>query len=63
MLRQILNYHFNKENNMFGKKKKKATKKVAEVEVKETEVVEEVVEEAPKPAPKPQESTWKIRVS
>ena len=48
---------------MLGKKKKKATKKVAEVEVKETEVVEEVVEEAPKPAPKPQESTWKIRVS
>ena len=48
---------------MFGKKKKKATKEAAAVEVKETEVVEEVVEEAPKPAPKPQESTWKIRVS
>ena len=48
---------------MFGKKKKKATKKVASVESKETEVVEKVAEEKPKPAPKPQETTWKIRVS
>ena len=48
---------------MFGKKKKKAAKQAAAVEVKETEVVEEVVEVKTKPAPKPQETSWKIRVS